>query len=82
MGTIDQKQNETDVVESRTESMEKEQFKCPQAESDLEPQIRHVGKLIECLEKKAGNCPFSLSFGLGYFCKRTWDNSTLKHQNP
>ncbi len=74
METIDQKQNETEVAKSRADSMEKEEFKCPLAEANIEPQIRHVGKLIECLEKKAGSCPFSLSFGLGFFCKRTWDN--------
>ena len=72
METIEQKQDETDVVKSRTESIEK--FQCPQADSNLQPKIRHVGKLIECLEEKAGSCPFSLSFGLGFFCKRTWDN--------
>ncbi|MHC4214498.1 MAG: hypothetical protein ACYSWP_14125 [Planctomycetota bacterium] len=75
METIDHKQNKTDAVKSRTDSMEKEKFKCPQAGSNLQPKIRHVGKLTECLEKKAGSCPFSLSFGLGFFCKHKWDNS-------
>ena len=72
MEIIDQKENKIDAVKNRTESMEKS--KCPQAKSNQQPKIRHVGKLIECLEKQAGCCPFSLSYGHGFYCKRTWDN--------
>jgi hypothetical protein len=58
------------------------EFKCQKLGPNNLPKLKRVGQLLGCLEQDAEDCPWSVPFGFGYFCRCPLNNyiyNELKH---
>lgn len=74
----------TEIEKIASEVNCRKNFQCYKSESAKVCKARDIGleQYVECLEDDPQNCEYSLSFGVGYFCRCPLQLYIVKRLKP